>query len=687
MAQRQSARVGQMSNIDGPPPASKVQHAPQETTAPTARLPRAAKQALMDNRPWVPKKSRQGTANKSASSTNIPAGKSLNTSQAGTADSEETEKVKVKGKVDKRKRKRAASAADQEATPGVKERKKIRVVKPSKTAAKYRPACIDDSDSDVAVPLVTTQHQASQGVSTQVEESDMSEGLDENGEDRSLNIGSEELEDGEGEYREEHGGVHDLSREKVGWAISRALDHVNNLPQSPLPLSDLPRTSSHPPTTDDDSFKSESPVELDDDEEPPQSVVDQNKSVGFKWTRRNQVIDESSDSELEASAMVTMAVKPKRQSQRVKKLAEELPTIHDRKTKGMQVLQAKAAKTSVVVKAERPLSPGLVTHDDVGSERPVADSNTQPWLERSNVKIYFAGKVAKISLKAQNPEIRAVMQRSFSVGCLQVVFGREEDFTLTSETLGDLITPVATGGVERIALDALITSADMLGYNGENDIAHRLEDGAIDCYVTPLTSYSAHRLALFRAAVKKAAVGVAIVSLNLVKNTSEDNGELLRKYNYIFPKTPEKAFDRSKPFQNDVIIDIIRAAYFTTGQYTNLGLEFPEKFRSSLTTLQDELEVPPSMAALAATAAEAVIQDFNLKQIKGMDFVSKALDNTYKDHMYLLVEMRRRKPRSYHKLMHHLFVAATGNQLMNTHGRPKDQLLAEVEWDNMVESD
>lgn len=110
--------------------------------------------------------------------------------------------------------------------------------------------------------------------------------------------------------------------------------------------------------------------------------------------------------------------------------------------------------------------------------------------------------------------------------------------------------------LDKLAFKALVASADKLGYDGEKDIADRLERGSYQSYIKPIVFVActfaldvqilsnsscyqvSHRFGLLRAAVRKAIKSVADHAFQLMLPTGPgipDKKMLLSDMNYIYP--------------------------------------------------------------------------------------------------------------------------------------------------------
>jgi hypothetical protein len=111
------------------------------------------------------------------------------------------------------------------------------------------------------------------------------------------------------------------------------------------------------------------------------------------------------------------------------------------------------------------------------------------WLTRTNLILTFQNGTARVNLRKQSAAIKSVLQRAITLGEAYLVFGLPEHSNLTISSVSTMATPLSATGLRYISLAALIASADELGYDGANDIAHRLEKGAFKTYAKPLQAH------------------------------------------------------------------------------------------------------------------------------------------------------------------------------------------------------
>ncbi len=80
-----------------------------------------------------------------------------------------------------------------------------------------------------------------------------------------------------------------------------------------------------------------------------------------------------------------------------------------------------------------------------------------------------------MNTSAQNEAINAVLQLARKIGHYRMIFEASSE-----------LNPMDTSHLDKIALQACIDAAVELGYDGEGDIAHRLEEGDPKRYVGPI---------------------------------------------------------------------------------------------------------------------------------------------------------------------------------------------------------
>ncbi|KAF5335923.1 hypothetical protein D9758_018333 [Tetrapyrgos nigripes] len=97
------------------------------------------------------------------------------------------------------------------------------------------------------------------------------------------------------------------------------------------------------------------------------------------------------------------------------------------------------------------------------------------WLERTNIPLGTRGRTFTTAMTGQNAEMKRVIESAIKCGKINMLMDVK-------------YCPVGTD-IKSIAFAALYDSAKRLGFDGQGDVAHRLEAGDDDRYVKPLVNY------------------------------------------------------------------------------------------------------------------------------------------------------------------------------------------------------
>ena len=111
------------------------------------------------------------------------------------------------------------------------------------------------------------------------------------------------------------------------------------------------------------------------------------------------------------------------------------------------------------------------------------------WLLRTDISTALSQSSSK-SWNLKKSKLRSEMSKVIDEGIRQakiaLLFGQ---YDIDLNVTGTQYTPFGVQGLENYAIDALILAAKTLQYDGENDIAHRLEAGSSAEYIDPLCGY------------------------------------------------------------------------------------------------------------------------------------------------------------------------------------------------------
>lgn len=115
------------------------------------------------------------------------------------------------------------------------------------------------------------------------------------------------------------------------------------------------------------------------------------------------------------------------------------------------------------------------------------DGEKRPWLTCTDISDAIT-PASKKSWKLTKSCLRSEMSRMVDQGIRLAIVALQ--FGKYDIVMRDVVyTPFEVQGLEQYALDALISAAELLEYDGENDIAHRLEAGSSPKYIDPLCAY------------------------------------------------------------------------------------------------------------------------------------------------------------------------------------------------------
>ncbi|KAH9914261.1 uncharacterized protein B0H18DRAFT_1125738 [Fomitopsis serialis] len=416
-----------------------------------------------------------------------------------------------------------------------------------------------------------------------------------------------------------------------------------------------------PPTTDDTDVVMDEEVESEDDDVNPPSRNNNTSSYAVSRGAAKYIKDSDDDSDVvdETGPALAQTVSKKLTKKQQEKLKSEMP-----------IIRPSASKIKVAKH-----------HRHTGRE-----DDDDRWMPRTCIVINCKSRSVTMDIKPQSALMEQVIHNSYTVGDRMMAFGFEDPVDYASfDDLQEMTNPMDKAGLEDIALEALISASDKLGYTGQGDVSERLEKGSYSDYVKPLTAYVSHRLGLFRTAIKRAvtpSVEHAYQSMSQTAGNHDVPGgdALLQNMNYIYPWTLSDGFDRRSLYENSLVKPAVHAAFFMHMQYLGTGLQNGGTYASSLSSAPSEYEIPLTMMALAMTAVESVISDRKLGLSKASDFSATSAP-AYQAHMMQLTAFRLERPKRYHRVMHDVFAAVTVGHAMHPGMHPGNA--AKIDWSDI----
>ncbi|KAI0736357.1 hypothetical protein C8Q72DRAFT_879700 [Fomitopsis betulina] len=264
-----------------------------------------------------------------------------------------------------------------------------------------------------------------------------------------------------------------------------------------------------------------------------------------------------------------------------------------------------------------------------------------------------------MKMTEQNPVMQQVLHCALKSSDRIIAFSAEDEpvLDMDSAAICALITPFKKDGLDGIALKALLEAAELCGYDGDGDVAERLELGSTRDYIKPLVLYAS----LFCSAIKKAVTPIVEHTFRLglgnePTDSIPDKAALLKERSYIYPWDAMGVLNQSAPYESPIIKPSLHVSFFVTAQYIKVGLQNGKSSLSLYAAAPSESEIPLTMLALCMTVVKSIISNHHMKLAKVSDFNATSAA-VYQDHLIRLVELRRQRPKHYHRIMHDLFTA------------------------------
>ncbi|KAJ4497309.1 hypothetical protein C8R41DRAFT_944214 [Lentinula lateritia] len=294
------------------------------------------------------------------------------------------------------------------------------------------------------------------------------------------------------------------------------------------------------------------------------------------------------------------------------------------------------------------------------------------WLECTNIHIIKKVRTFTLAKTGQPPVMLQIIDKSIAYGKLQMIFNHE-------------YSPLHTFKIKQLAHACLMEMAERSGHDGNNNVCDRLERGDHDSYSIPLVTYVSRRIGNERADLK-AHSSTILQAFGLVNHAGcLEAGALARRRTYYYPEMFNGMPDYRKPFEHPVFASFLREAFSSSTYYSSIVRRNFHLFKSSNSKKSEELEVTKGMVALAAAAIHACLHDYST----GMksSFPAPELDGVWGLAIDILEGIESRNHSKYHRLMHKIFVEATGNSMTAQDGWCNQQHLDAVDWDAIENSD
>ncbi|KAF8897001.1 hypothetical protein CPB85DRAFT_1440099 [Mucidula mucida] len=321
------------------------------------------------------------------------------------------------------------------------------------------------------------------------------------------------------------------------------------------------------------------------------------------------------------------------------------------------------------------------TPTTVKDDPPTSPQMIGGWLAHTHLVVEKQGLGSRYTIgkKSQSKAMDRFIGRSID-RALATLLGRNADTDPQ---------PFSSGGLEAIAMDALLVTAAEDGLDtGPHDLATRIREDDEATYSGPLVTYIVQRLIAFRSTFKEAAITVVPTELQLTKT---DAGRararsMIDDLTYHCGSHQESGnANPAQPYRAHVVQTMVTA---TLAKNATSPLN---KYADSLTSTYmegpraQEREVPALMLALVVTAIHAVLMEWSRNSKD--HFSGNNVEGAFRSHLVMLNALKDRKPLYYHRLTHDLFQAATGAQPLATHGLSNEEIIAATAWDAITEDD
>ncbi|KAJ7459974.1 hypothetical protein B0H11DRAFT_2316035 [Mycena galericulata] len=136
--------------------------------------------------------------------------------------------------------------------------------------------------------------------------------------------------------------------------------------------------------------------------------------------------------------------------------------------------------------------------------------------------------------------------------------------------------------------------------------------------------------------------------------------ELLKDHRYIFPTDPKTGgLQLDMPFRHSSIRFVLKEELFSNASFATQNLD---RFPATYIKKPTHRELPDAMVALAATGVYAALVEYRMTgQRQNIAFTEDAYEDTYRNHIATLQQVRSSAPRSLHGVLHGLFKEVTAN--------------------------
>ncbi|KAJ3898942.1 hypothetical protein F5879DRAFT_1063911 [Lentinula edodes] len=322
--------------------------------------------------------------------------------------------------------------------------------------------------------------------------------------------------------------------------------------------------------------------------------------------------------------------------------------------------------------------PVVVDNTIATTKKPTSDIATKEpqWKARTNIVLNaYTSTTRSYTLKKnlQNDDIKRVISLAIKCGALLLLTlltcrhslvtvpelkGNSEDVDEGRESSKCCLT---VSGLKALTLEALIWAAEQHGFEGENDLADRLENGDPAKYINPLIKYITPLLELRRLETFCASQTIFI---------QLDNGQ----------------FEYLRPFEHEAVTRFLSEAFFSNSNFAKSVIA-PNKadlFTSSIPKRPLELQLPKGMLVMAGCIIHSVLADVG--KSKKDDFPPFGLETQWQTVLDILNGLEDSSKLNYHMFAHRLYLKALHSVGLAAHGLIHNEVLNRIDFEAFAQA-
>ncbi|GAW02626.1 hypothetical protein LENED_004291 [Lentinula edodes] len=335
----------------------------------------------------------------------------------------------------------------------------------------------------------------------------------------------------------------------------------------------------------------------------------------------------------------------------------------------------------------------VVVISDVANSVTLAEVQEKPvekepqWMPRTNIvlnRYTSTTRTFTLGKNSQNDDVKGVISLAIKRGCLLLFMEPELKEECEEEEYQCNVDAccLTVSGLKKLTLDALVWAAEQRGFEGENDMADRLECGDTAKYVNPLIKYVSGRISLERGSLKNySATILAALDIDNSPAGIMKAHELVRESNYIYPIGRNGQYDYSRPFEHEVVTRYLNDALFSNSKFSKayIAPHKAELFKSSIPKRPLELELPKRMLAMASCVIHAVLVDVG--KSKKDDFLPSGLETQWQTFLDILTGLESSSKLNFHMFVHKLYLRALHSVGLTTHGLSTTEVLRRIDFE------